>query len=397
MTSFTRARSSPSSTAHRRPGRRQARRRDRAAQPLAPPAAAGRTARGGAAQEHPDDRPDRRAARPRSRAGWPSSPRRRSSRSRRPSSPRSAMSAATSSRSPATSWRSRSSMTRERLRKDGRGEGRACRRGPRARRAGRRATPATRRAQKFRKMLRDGELDDREIEVEVPDSAAANLPTFEIPGMPGAQMGMINLGDMFGKAFGGRTKPKRKMTVAESYRRADGARRATSCSTRRRWCARRSQSVEQNGIVFLDEIDKISGRTERGGGWRRRCQPRGRAARPAAADRGHHGRDQARPGQDRPRPVHRLGRLPPRQALGPAARAAGPAADPGRAEGADRDDLRRILTEPEASLVKQYKALLATEGVELEFTPDAIDEIAAARPSRSTRRSRTSAPAGCTR
>src|SRR6185437_1024209 len=70
---------------------------------------------------------------------------------------------------------------------------------------------------KFRKMLRTGELDEREIEVEVQDTAGAGLPTFDIPGMPGAQMGMVNLGDIFGKAFGGRTK-QRRMTVAESHR-----------------------------------------------------------------------------------------------------------------------------------------------------------------------------------
>src|SRR5207248_10362279 len=70
--------------------------------------------------------------------------------------------------------------------------------------------------QKFRKMLREGSLDDREIEITVQESAAASLPTFEIPGLPGAQMGMLNLGDLFGKAFGSRAKPKR-LTVAESY------------------------------------------------------------------------------------------------------------------------------------------------------------------------------------
>jgi len=71
--------------------------------------------------------------------------------------------------------------------------------------------------QKFRKMLREGALDEREIEIQVQESAAANMPTFEVPGMPGASMGMLNLGDIFGKAFGGRTKPK-KLTVADSYR-----------------------------------------------------------------------------------------------------------------------------------------------------------------------------------
>src|SRR5207302_2899761 len=71
--------------------------------------------------------------------------------------------------------------------------------------------------QKFRKMLREGSLDDREIEITVQESAAASLPTFEIPGLPGAQMGMLNLGDIFGKAFGGRAKPQR-MNVADSHR-----------------------------------------------------------------------------------------------------------------------------------------------------------------------------------
>src|SRR5207302_380455 len=80
---------------------------------------------------------------------------------------------------------------------------------------GNNASPDTR--QKFRKMLREGALDEREIEIQVQESAAANLPTFEVPGMPGASMGMLNLGDIFGKAFGGRTKPK-KLTVADSYR-----------------------------------------------------------------------------------------------------------------------------------------------------------------------------------
>src|SRR5919206_3172518 len=108
------------------------------------------------------------------------------------------------------------SMTRERLRKDVE---------PKAEMAaeervldalvGGNASADTR--QKFRKMLREGALDDREIELQVQESAAANLPTFEIPGMPGASMGMLNLGDIFGKALGGRSKPKKK-SVADSYR-----------------------------------------------------------------------------------------------------------------------------------------------------------------------------------
>jgi ATP-dependent HslUV protease ATP-binding subunit HslU len=87
--------------------------------------------------------------------------------------------------------------------------------------------------QKFRRMLREGELDDKEIELEVAESGAGGMPTFEIPGMPGAQMGMVNLGDIFGKAFGGRTKPRR-MTVAESCgtRSNRWSRTASSSSTR---------------------------------------------------------------------------------------------------------------------------------------------------------------------
>src|SRR5690348_13359382 len=122
------------------------------------------------------------------------------------------------------------------------------------------ASPDTR--QKFRKMLREGALDDREIEVTVQESAAASLPTFEIPGMPGAQMGMLNLGDIFGKAFGGRAKP-RKLTVAESHTVLI-AEESDKLLDQDSVVREAIQSVEQNGIVFLDEIDKICGRTERG-------------------------------------------------------------------------------------------------------------------------------------
>src|SRR5580704_13023997 len=119
--------------------------------------------------------------------------------------------------------------------------------------------------QKFRRMLRDGGLNDREIEVTVQESTAANLPTFEIPGMPGASMGMLNLGDIFGKAFGGgRAKPK-KLTVAESHQ-VLMAEESDKMLDQDRVVREAIAAVEQNGIVFLDEIDKICGRTERGGG-----------------------------------------------------------------------------------------------------------------------------------
>jgi ATP-dependent HslUV protease ATP-binding subunit HslU len=228
--------------------------------------------------------------------------------------------------------------------------------------------------QKFRKMLREGTLDDREIEVTVQESAAANMPTFEIPGMPGAQMGMLNLGDIFGKAFGGRATPK-KMTVADSHRVLI-AEESDKLLDQERVVREAIQSVEQNGIVFLDEIDKIC-RTERAGGYSGADVSREGVQRDllpliegttVATKHGTVKTDHilfiasgafhlAKPSDLLP---ELQGRLPIRVEL----------------KALDRTDLRRILTEPEASLVKQYRALLATEGVGLEFGDDAIDEIA---------------------
>src|ERR1700746_1372380 len=115
--------------------------------------------------------------------------------------------------------------------------------------------------QKFRKMLREGTLDDREIEVSVQESAAASLPTFEIPGLPGAQMGMLNLGDIFGKAFGARSKPKR-MSVADSHR-VLVAEESDKLLDQEMVVREATTAAEQNGIVFIDEIAKICGRGER--------------------------------------------------------------------------------------------------------------------------------------
>ena len=228
--------------------------------------------------------------------------------------------------------------------------------------------------QKFRKMLREGALDDREIEIAVQESAAANLPTFEIPGMPGAQMGMLNLGDIFGKAFGTRSKPK-KMTVADSHRVL---------------IAEESDKLLDQEMVVREAIDR--GRAERHRLYRRdrqdlrpqrarrrrrgRCQPRRGAARPVAADRGHDGRDQARRGQDRPHPVHRLGRVPPGETLRPAARIAGPAADPGRIEGARP---RRSPPHPDRAGSEPDQAIQGVardRGGRPRFRRGAIDEIA---------------------
>ncbi len=229
--------------------------------------------------------------------------------------------------------------------------------------------------QKFRKMLREGSLNDREIEVTLQESGGASLPTFEIPGMPGAQMGMLNLGDIFGKTFGGRTKT-RKMTVSESHQVLI-AEESDKLLDQETVVREAIQSVEQNGIVFLDEIDKICGRTERGGGQTGADVSREGVQRDllpliegttVATKHGAVKTDHilfiasgafhlAKPSDLLP---ELQGRLPIRVEL----------------KALDRDDLRRILTEPEASLIKQYRALLATEGVNLEFQPEAIDEIA---------------------
>jgi ATP-dependent HslUV protease ATP-binding subunit HslU len=228
--------------------------------------------------------------------------------------------------------------------------------------------------QKFRKMLREGALDDREIEVSISESAAASLPTFEIPGMPGAQMGMLNLGDIFGKAFGNRQKPK-KMTVADSHG-VLMAEESDKLLDQDRVVREAIAAAEQNGIVFLDEIDKICGRSERGNysgadvsreGVQRDLLPliegTSVATKHGAIKTDHilfiasGAFHLAKPSDLLP---ELQGRLPIRVEL----------------SALDRNDLRRILIEPEASLVKQYRALLATEGIELDFRPDAIDEIA---------------------
>jgi ATP-dependent HslUV protease ATP-binding subunit HslU len=227
--------------------------------------------------------------------------------------------------------------------------------------------------QKFRKMLREGRLDDREIEVPVQENAAASLPTFEIPGMPGAQMGMLNLGDIFGKAFGTRSKPK-KMTIADSHR-VLVAEESDKLLDQERVVGEAIETVEQNGIVFIDEIDKICGRGERayGGpdvsreGVQRDLLPLIEGTT-VATKHGTVKTDHilfiASGAFHLSKPADLLpelqGRLPIRVEL----------------KALDRGDFRRILVEPEASLIKQYKALLATEGVDLDFAEEAIDELA---------------------
>jgi ATP-dependent HslUV protease ATP-binding subunit HslU len=224
---------------------------------------------------------------------------------------------------------------------------------------------------KFRRLLRDGALADKEIELDVLDRGAGALPTFDIPGMPGAQMGMLNLGDIFGKAFGERTKRKR-MTVAESYMvliDEESDKLLDQEQVRREALT----AVEQNGIVFLDEIDKISRGEYRGGadvsreGVQRDLLPliEGTSVTTKhGAVRTEHILFIASGAFHNSKPSDLLpelqGRLPIRVELHPLT----------------EEDLARILVEPEASLIKQYVALLATEGVSLRFTDGAIAEIA---------------------
>ena len=236
---------------------------------------------------------------------------------------------------------------------------------------GEHASPDTR--AKFRRMLRAGELNDREIEVQVQDNTMGGmLPTFDVPGMPGAQMGMLNLNDIFGKAFGGRTKARR-MTVSESHE-VLMAEESEKLLDQEKVTAEAIHAVEQNGIVFLDEIDKISARSEHKGGADVSREGVQRDMLPliegttVATKHGPVKTDHilfiasgafhiAKPSDLLP---ELQGRLPIRVEL----------------KALSRDDFRRILTEPEASLIKQYKALLATEEVTLDFTEDGIDALA---------------------
>jgi ATP-dependent HslUV protease ATP-binding subunit HslU len=225
---------------------------------------------------------------------------------------------------------------------------------------------------KFRRHLRDGSLADRAIEVDVQESGAAGLPTFDIPGMPGAQMGMLNLGDMLGKAFGQRTKRK-KLTVAQSYE-VLMAEESDKLLDQERVTREALTAVEQNGIVFLDEIDKISAREGRMGGADVSREGVQRDLLPliegttVATKHGAVKTDHilfiASGAFHLSKPSDLLpelqGRLPIRVELQPLG----------------RDDLARILVEPEASLVKQYTALMGTEGIRLELTEDAVAEIA---------------------
>ena len=234
---------------------------------------------------------------------------------------------------------------------------------------GENASESTR--QSFRQKLRNGELDEKEIELEIQDTGSIGLPTLDIPGAPGAQMGMINLNEMLGKAFNNRTKP-RTMTVAESYAvllEEEGDKLVDEDKIVREAI----DVVEQNGIVFLDELDKICAKSERHGadvsreGVQRDLLPLIEGTTVSTK----HGAVKtdyilfiasgafhvAKPSDLLP---ELQGRLPIRVEL----------------QALTEADFGRILREPENSLVKQYCALMGTEGITLTFAEEAIDELA---------------------
>jgi ATP-dependent HslUV protease ATP-binding subunit HslU len=233
------------------------------------------------------------------------------------------------------------------------------------------ASPATR--ESFRKKLRDGELNDKEIEIQVSESPTAGLPMFDIPGAPGASIGAINIGDMLGKAFGQRMKPRR-VTVSDSYEVLI-AEESDKLIDNESLSSEAISAVENNGIVFLDEIDKICSRSDAGRvggdvsreGVQRDLLPliEGTTVStkygPVKTDHvlfiASGAFHVAKPSDLLP---ELQGRLPIRVEL----------------KALTREDMRRILTEPEHSLIKQYVALMATEGLALSFTDDAIDALA---------------------
>ena len=232
---------------------------------------------------------------------------------------------------------------------------------------GNKASVATR--ESFRKRLRNGDLDDNEIEVAVNESG--NMPSFEIPGMPGANVGMINISEVLGKSMGNKPK-KKKMSVKESYEILMNE-ESDKLIEQDKIIKSAKNSTENNGIVFLDEIDKISARTDRVGGdvsregVQRDLLPliEGTTVStkygPIKTDHilfiASGAFQLAKPSDLLP---ELQGRLPIRVEL----------------DALTSEDFKRILKEPDNSLIKQYKALLKTEKVDLEFTDDGIDTIA---------------------
>ena len=232
---------------------------------------------------------------------------------------------------------------------------------------GNKASVATR--ESFRKRLRSGDLDNNDIEIAV--SETNQMPSFEIPGMPGANVGMINISEMLGKSMGSKAK-KKKMSVKESHEILINE-ESDKLIEQDKIIKAAKNSTEDNGIVFLDEIDKISGRTDRVGGdvsregVQRDLLPliEGTTVStkygPIKTDHilfiASGAFQLAKPSDLLP---ELQGRLPIRVEL----------------DALNSEDFKRILKEPDNSLIKQYKALLKTENVDLEFSDDGIDTIA---------------------
>ena len=231
---------------------------------------------------------------------------------------------------------------------------------------GNKASVATR--ESYKKRLRSGDLDDNEIEIEVNDSAS--MPSFEIPGMPGANIGMVNISEMLGKAS--QKSKKKKMTVKDSYEILV-AEESDKMIEQEKIIKAAKISTENNGIVFLDEIDKVSARGDRVGGdvSREGVQRDLLPLIEGTSVNTKHGPintnhilfiasgafQLAKPSDLLP---ELQGRLPIRVEL----------------TALTSDDFKRILEEPDNSLIKQYKALLETENVNLDFTKDGIEQIA---------------------
>ena len=234
---------------------------------------------------------------------------------------------------------------------------------------GKKATVATK--ESFRKRLRNGDLDNNEIEIEI-QGAPAGLQSFEIPGMPGGNVGMVNLGDILGKSMGNKKGKTKKMTVKESHDILI-AQESDKMIEEDKIIQEAKKATEENGIVFLDEIDKVSARSDRVGGdvSREGVQRDLLPLIEGTTVSTKHGPIKtdhilfiasgafqlAKPSDLLP---ELQGRLPIRVEL----------------DALKEEDFKRILKEPDNSLIKQYKALLNTENVNLEFTDDGIDMLA---------------------
>ena len=234
---------------------------------------------------------------------------------------------------------------------------------------GNKATVATR--ESFRKRLRSGDLDENEIEIEVQNTSSP-LQSFEIPGMPGGNVGMVNLGDILGKSMGGKKGKKKKMSVKESHDILV-AQESDKMIEEDKIINEAKKATEENGIVFLDEIDKVSARSDRVGGdvSREGVQRDLLPLIEGTTVSTKHGPIKtdhilfiasgafqlAKPSDLLP---ELQGRLPIRVEL----------------DALKEEDFKRILKEPDNSLIKQYKELLKTENVNLEFTDDGIDMLA---------------------